>query len=595
MKGMNPGLYLLLLFLAFLAACQQPPLPAGDYLRIQAEADDPLYATYTAAMERSRLYGDKGYKMDYYSNCYPLNYSSDQAGRMFALFKVDQVVVRNIGEYHRKPVVHYSFPDMVILEYQPFEGIQVTETFMVHSSRCALADMQITNLSAVPHQVAIYPIIELANDSLQILEFDEAANGYQLYHYESPKRLISNLRVSYGYPTHLRDLFVVNDPVYSYGGYSGSVDDFYNSIKTDFYSDDRPDTLNRLRNGYTDFVALHAKLQLEPGVTRQIRYVRGIQGQQENTADLRAEVDSLKQMDLDPFFQKNTELFALIPGIGFKDEADKLVYLSAFNLARGCMYPPAGETSYNSYAFSREPLWGWGHGHQVLHESLSMLAYVYLDPASAEGSQRVYMEQQREDGLIAYRHGPRGRQDYPHYSTIWQDTMSTTSAPFFSWINWEVYQVSKNRQFLEDAYESGVKYVNWLIQNRDFDHDSLFEWGPYGIIENVRDWYNAVFQVSAERYLDVDKEDISDELECLDLSLMVVKEMRCLGEMASELNERREERGEWREEWSDLLFWKCVVSQVPINTGMEMHKRFYTPSQLAFTMLPYSSSLVTFR
>jgi len=132
---------------------------------------------------------------------------------------------------------------------------------------------------------------------------------------------------------------------------------------------------------------------------------------------------------------------------------------------------PAGKTSYNSYAFSRNPLWGWGHGHQVLHESLSMLAYVYMDPQSAEGSQRVYMEQQREDGLIAYRHGPRGLQDYPHKN------MPTTSAPFFNWINWEVYKVSKDRRFLEDAYFSGCRYVDWLIKNRDTDHDSTFEWG----------------------------------------------------------------------------------------------------------------------
>ncbi|MFP4471458.1 MAG: MGH1-like glycoside hydrolase domain-containing protein, partial [Bacteroidales bacterium] len=63
---------------------------------------------------------------------------------------------------------------------------------------------------------------------------------------------------------------------------------------------------------------------------------------------------------------------------------------------------------------------------------------------------------------------------------------------------------------------------------------------PYGIIENVRDWYNAVFQVSAERYLDVDKEDISDELECLDLGLMVVKEMRCLAKMAEALDKPKQ-------------------------------------------------------
>lgn len=543
--------FLLLFALMIPFACKKPFPSPPDFLRINARANDPLYTTYTAAMERSRLYGDKGYKMDYYSNCYPVNYSSDQAGRLFALFKIGQVVIANMGEYHRKPVVHYSFPDMVIFDYQPFEGILVKETFLVYSSRCALVDMNIRNLSAVPHQVEVYPIFELANDSIQILQFDTLYNGYHLYHYESPKRLISNLRVNYGYHTHMHDFFTMNHPVGSFGGYSGSMDDFYNTIKTDFYSEDRPDTLNRSTSGYTDFVALQCKFSLEPGASQCIRYIRGIQGRQEDMQELKSEIEKLKSVEIDQFFQDNVRLFSGIPRINFVDESDKLVYLGAFNLVRGCMYPPAGQTKYNSYAFSREPLWGWGHGHQVLHESLSMLAYVYMDPVSAEGSQRVYMEQQRGDGLIAYRHGPRGMQDYPHYSAIWQDTMSTTSAPFFSWINWEIYQVSKNQQFLEDAYESGVNYVNWLIQNRDFDQDSLFEWGPYGIIENVRDWYNAVFQVSAERYLDVDKEDISDELECLDLSLMVVNEMRCLAGMAEELGRQEGEIIEQQAESKD--------------------------------------------
>jgi len=87
-----------------------------------------------------------------------------------------------------------------------------------------------------------------------------------------------------------------------------------------------------------------------------------------------------------------------------------------------------------------------------------------------------------------------------------------------------------------------VDYVNWLIENRDLDKDGTFEWGPYGIIENVRDWYNAVFQVSSERYLDVDKEDISDELECLDLTVMMVNEMRMLAKMASELGKKGDAR-----------------------------------------------------
>ncbi|MDD5508289.1 MAG: trehalase family glycosidase [Bacteroidales bacterium] len=573
MKPYTGIIPLLILSMTVLPACNKSISPSEDYLKISAGADDPLYTTYTADMKRSRLYGDKGYKMDHYSDFYPVNYASDQAGRMFSLFKIDQVVVRNAGEYHWKPVAIYSFPDMVMLEYQPFEGIQVIETFMVYSSRCALADLQIQNISQVPHRVEIYPIIELGNDSLQILKFDKEHNGYRTYHYESPKRLISDLRIQYGYPTHMNDFFSVSDTVYSYGGYPGSMGDFYNTIKTDFYSEDRPDTLNHAGSGYMDLVALHCKFTLQPGENRQLRYVRGIQGREEDIQELMNEIENLKGIDLDTFFQENIRLFSRIPRIDLPDVSDKIVYLSAFNLARGCMVPPAGQTQYNSYAFSREPLWGWGHGHQVLHESLSMLAYVYLDPVSAQESQRLYMEQQRGDGLIAYRHGPRGRQDYPHYSAIWQDTMSTTSAPFFSWINWEIYQVSKDRQFLEDAYTSGVNYVNWLIANRDFDRDSLFEWGPYGIIENVRDWYNAVFQVSAERYLDVDKEDISDELECLDLSLMVVKEMRCLGEMAQELDERREEK-----------YWKGYADQISqkINDIMwdEESRFFYSVNRV---------------
>ena len=118
-------------------------------------------------------------------------------------------------------------------------------------------------------------------------------------------------------------------------------------------------------------------------------------------------------MLLRTFFEDNLILFGQIPRISFSNEAEKLVYLGAFNLARGSMYPAYGKTKYNFYAFSRNPLWGWGHGHQVLHESLSMLSYAFLDPVSAEGSQRVYMEQQDPSGLIAYRHGPRGETGLP--------------------------------------------------------------------------------------------------------------------------------------------------------------------------------------
>ncbi len=515
------------------------------YLLLHAESDDPLYTTYTASMDRARLYSDKGYKLDHYTGCLPHHYHSDHSGDMFCLWKINDVVVKNLNEYCQKPVITASFPDMAILEYEPWEGIHVQETFLVYNSGIALVDMFIENKSNIPHTIALYPVILFDKDSLDIRSYNETNGTYFLRHRETHKRLISDLYGGGRYPRYWQDILTTNVSPRSHGGYIGNMDDFYTIIKTDFYSDDRRDSLNLLDEGFVRFVSLHAGFELSPGGQKNIRYIRGMQDEEMDEDAFLKEIEVVKHIRVQPFIDQNIRLFSSIPRISFQDKDDKLVYLSAFNLARGCMLPPAGKTKHNFYVFSREPLWGWGHGHQVLHESLSMLAYAYLDPISAQGSQRVYMEQQRADGLIAYRHGPRGAQTYPHKG------MATTSAPFYSWINREIYSVSKDKDFLEDAYASGKKYATWLEKNRDRDQDGLYEWGPYGIIENVRDWYNAVFQVSAERYLDVDKEDISDELECLDLSLMVVNEMRSLSFMAGELG-KIEEATRW-EKKADAL------------------------------------------
>ncbi|MCF8236311.1 MAG: hypothetical protein K9G67_16015 [Bacteroidales bacterium] len=521
---------------------------SDPYLILNAGPDDPLYTTYTAPIERARLYGDKGYKMDHYTDENPLNYGSDEGGRIYNIWMVNKLVIPRMSEYHKRPVVKASFSDMALLEYEPFEGIHVEECFNVYSSRLAIVDMNIKNTSGKTQEIELFPVLDIRNDSMRILGFDEENNAYVTEHHESLERLISDLYAGYGYPTQLRDVFSGNFEPYSYGGFRGNLNDFYNYIKTDFYAETRyNDSLNFQTAGDCDFVSLHFKFSLEAGEEKNIRYTRGVQSMDEDIETLMNEVDRAMDVDLQKILDRNVEMFRSVPRIRFDDPQKKMVYLGAFNLARGCMLPPSGKTSYNFYVFSREPLWGWGHGHQVLHESLAMMAYAYLDAQSAQNSQRVYMEQQRADGLIAYRHGPRGMQDYPHYSKIYGDTMSTTSAPFYSWINWEIFRVSHDTSFLEDAYLSGSLYTEWLVKNRDADRDGLFEWGPYGIIENVRDWYNAVFQVSAERYLDVDKEDISDELECLDLSMMLSNEMQHLSKMAKVLGKEKE-AGRWQKQ-----------------------------------------------
>ncbi|MFA7228950.1 MAG: hypothetical protein WC061_07940, partial [Melioribacteraceae bacterium] len=175
---------ILIFFFIALPVLGQTLTVADKYLTFNARQNDPLYTTYTAAIERSRLYGDKGYKMDYYSEHSPVTYSGDQAGRFYNIWKVDQVVIINTGEFYEKPVITSSFPDMAIMEYSPFKGIKVQETFFVYSSSVALVNLQIRNTDKINHNIELYPILELGNDSLMINDFDKEHNGYITEHRE---------------------------------------------------------------------------------------------------------------------------------------------------------------------------------------------------------------------------------------------------------------------------------------------------------------------------------------------------------------------------------------------------------------------------
>ncbi|GAB4374724.1 MAG: hypothetical protein Kow0042_19540 [Calditrichia bacterium] len=510
---------------------------SDSYLRINAAGDDPLFTTYAAAVERSRFFADKAYFMDYFTPDKPITYSSQYAGEWCTIWKVNNIVVDQIGEFIQPPRVVASFPDMAVLEYQPFNGLQVQEVFWVYSSGAALSQLFIRNEGQRELQFNLYPLLHLSRDSLRAGEFDHKNNGFVFTHYEPMERLHSNLYPNRGYPTHFRDMLACDLPPESFGTHLGcEIADFYFAIKRLSKVHAYVQKLNEQENTPADFVALQKNFVLQPGKSAQVRFVRGVQDARRPLEELQQEVQAALQADVQAGVDANVRLFRSIPRIKFPNPDEKLVYLGAFNLVRQCMLPPSGQAQYNYYVFSRNPQWGWGHGHQVMHESLSMLPYVYLDAQSAMESQRIYMEQQYDDGLIGYRHGPRGPQVYPHRGK------ATTSAPFFSWTNWEVYQVSGDRRFLKDAYQSGAKFVEYLEKERDVDGDGMFEWGPYGIIENVRDGWNVVFQLFSEG--EDEGRDISDELDALDLTCQVANEMYYLKLMAQELG-LKEDAGKW--------------------------------------------------
>lgn len=520
------------------------PLQINDpWLQIDAQGKDPLFTTYAAAMERSRFFADKAYFMDYFSPEKPITYSSQFAGEFAVVWKINNVIISRIRDFHRAPEVTVSFPDMAVLSYEPFKHIQVQETFMVYSSGAALIDLEITNSGPHVFQMILYPLLFKNDDSFSIADYDSSRHFYFAGHTEPLERLHSNLYAARGYPTDFRNVLACREMPDSYGGYSGcDLQSFYFAAKRLSKVWENVLQLNELKTGAANLIALQKNINLPAGQTIHVRFVRGVQDAREPQEQLIQAVNAALATPLQPHLDANVKLFKSIPRLKLS-RADKIVYLGAFNLVRQCMLPPSGKTAYNYYVFSREPQWGWGHGHQVMHESLAMLTYVYLDPVSAMNSQRIYIEQQYPDGLIGYRHGPRGPQVYPH------EGKATTSAPFFSWTNWEVYAVSRDKTFLREAYAAGEKFIRYLQRERDTDQDGLFEWGPYGIIENVRDGWNVVFQLFSGG--EDEGRDISSELDALDLSVQVANEIFYLEKIARELGDKTGAET-WRLEYEKL-------------------------------------------
>ena len=534
---------ILALFCLVTLALSQVTIP-DEYLILNARGNDPLFTTYAAAMERSRFFADKAYFMDYFSPDQPITYSSQYAGEWATIWKINNVVVDEIREFEQPPVVVASFPDMAVLQYEPFAGLQVQEVFFVYSSGAALSHLYIRNTGKIAYRIQLFSVLHLSADSLRATGYDAEHHGLWFKHYESPVRLHSNLYAGRGYPTDFRNLLACDKVPDSYGIHQGcSWKDFYFAIKRlskiHFYVQ----KLNEQAEGAADFVAIQKNLDLKPGESATVRFVRGVQDARREKSELIQDVQAALAADVQSFVNANVQLFRNVPRIRFSTSAEKMVYLGALNLVRQCMLPPRGKTKYNYNVFSRNPIWGWGHGHQVMHESLSMLPYVYLDARSAEESQLIYVEQQYPDGLIPYRVGPRGPQVYPH------EGVGTTSAPFFSWTNWEIYQVSHDKDFLKTVYQAGKKYIGYLDRERDKDHDGMYEWGPYGIIENVRDGWNVVFQLFSEG--EDEGRDISDELDALDLTTQVANEVYYLHRMAQELGYREDARM-WQEKYRKL-------------------------------------------
>ena len=499
----------------------------------------PLYTTYAAPLSRSEYFVDEAYHLNYDSPEKPVTYETDTAGEFGLAWRLGydptkSITALAVRDFFKPPVVHRSYTDMVEVEYWPFSTIEVHEFFVVYSSRLALLDVKVISHAAEEQPLFVYFVYRNADGIANARTTTTPGvidHGWATFEHVEDVKTKMEVPLPQ-YDSEYRDRVSMN----AYG--LGYIPEAANPGGSGFEDDP---IVKQLQGGETraavsgkpTWFVLRALVKLRARDHAALRFARGVQPHNESGDALEKAVAELLDKPLDPAIAESEAQYRDIPrDIKFPNRDWELAYWSAFNLVRQQMLPPEGDAHFNYYVFSREPTWSWGHDGQVFHESITMQAYAYMDARSAEDSQRVFIERQHPDGYMGYRVGPFVDKTFP------LDGENTSSAPFFNWTNWEIYRVSHDRQFLQQAYDAGSKLADWFLKTHEKDGDGFLEWGANAMLENVRDSLDAVWTLFGG-------DDTSPKkVKSLDLTAMMVKETRSLALEARELG-RADEARKW--------------------------------------------------
>lgn len=497
-----------------------PILSSAQFLsKLYADRHSALYTTYAASLSRSDYRLDQGYHLLWNDPERGVEFISKDGINLGIAFVSGNVMRTKLRELYREPVITASYSDLVSYFYYPFKNIRVEVFFAVYNSQTAITRFRIINEGRYPFTLGAFPYFYYQSDDESagfdhtnitdgyVFNLNKKRDSWMVEHNIPLIEKIKGLILTSSEPDSVITLSVNSSNLKSV-----SINDRFSGIKSSVAN-------QKLPLSHLNLMIASRNFRMSPLDTTELRIIIGLEDDPAHLSYLAGKSKVLLKYDLKKLLKEDEQTYSHIPDLDFVNKDQEMLYWSAFSLLRQCMMPMEGECHHNYYVFSREPKWGWGYGGQVFHESLSMLAYAYMDPESAMNSQRVYMERQRKDGYINYRTGPYLNE------TIETNGKSTSSAPWYNYQNLEIFKISKDRKFLMEAYSSGKQFYNFFVANRDSNQNGLCEWGAHAELESVRDARVAVW----------DKVGWPGNFEGPDINSMLVKEARSLAEMAKNL------------------------------------------------------------
>jgi len=495
-----------------------PALLSGQFLsNLNASKSDALFTTYAAPQSRSFYTTDQGYQFSWNDADNAPEFISQNGVNFGLAFLQGNELRWRLNELYREPVVTVSYSDLVSYYYYPYRNIRVEVLFDVYSSQEAIADIKVKNEGNFPEKINVAPYLYFpSSDTINNIVHESSQDFYSFpfkknrdsWMKEHSIPLTEELNGSMASDIRFDSVLTfVNNKDQSF---KINSHDLLQKLKDQLHK-------NRRNEKAVKGLICNRGFRIYPGDQVHFRMVFGLEKATIRMPDLARKIQPLYNLDLKDLIRNDEKAYDKIPFVKVNNRDLTCLYWSCFSLLRQCMMPPEGKCKDNYYVFSREPKWGWGYGGEVFHESLSMLAYAYMDPESAMNSQRVYFDRQLPDGYINYRTGPYLDEIIEYKGKL------TTSAPFFH-----------DKKFLEEAYKSGEKFYRYFIANRDSNSNGLCEWSGEASLESLRDARVAVW----------DNVGWPSNFEGPDVNSMLVKEAKSLSEMANLLG-NHEEAKKW--------------------------------------------------
>ena len=245
------------------------------------------------------------------------------------------------------------------------------------------------------------------------------------------------------------------------------------------------------------------------------------------------EAKAVLELDINREISKKLSFFEKLPIVSLDNpDTERLLY-KCFSVMKASYMSGGGLYTGIWSAISRTD----SENSDYADWALSSLAGRYLDDKAEEGLNTI-IELEENSGRIL-KNDTYGR------------TKSALHYPVIAWMALETYKVTENKEFLMSIYDKLKKYMQWIIENKDYNKDFLFSWNAdsNGNFINI----NECDMEGSPRLED------NSPVEALDFTSFMAKEAYSMGEIAKILDRQGE-----------FLYWDVVYDRIKksLNTKL---------------------------